>query len=74
MILYTVNEGRTTTPMHVMTGHPIHTRCRSRSTITTLDKIGVSISYDEVRRGRALLASYAIKKKSGQFNTNPKSF
>ena len=60
MILYTVNEGKTKTPLHVMTGHSIYTRCRSRSTITTLNKIGVSISYDEVRRGQALLASYAI--------------
>ena len=62
MMMYTVTDGKTKTPLHVMTGQSVYSRCRSRSTITSLDKINLSISYDDVQRSRALLVSYAMKK------------
>ena len=60
--------------LHVMTGQSVYSRCRSRSTNTTLNKIGVFTSYDNVRRGRALLASYAIKKSYDNLTPIPSHF
>ena len=54
-----------------MTGQTVYTRCRSRTVITCLNKIGVSISYNEVRRARALLASYTIQKCKSSNNITP---
>ena len=51
MMVYTVTNGKIKTPLHVMTGQSVYSRCRSSRTITSLDKIGVSTSYDNVRRG-----------------------
>ena len=63
MMVYTVTDGKTKTPLHVMTGQSVYSGRCSCSTITSLNKISVSTSYDDVRRGRALLASYVIKKR-----------
>ena len=69
MMVYTVTNRKTKVSLHVMRGQSVYCRCCSRSTITSLNKIGVYIRYDDVRRGRALLALYAIKK--GQDNLTP---
>ena len=74
MMVYTLNDGKTKKTFHVMAGQLVYNGCRSRSAITTLNKIGVSISYDEVRRGRALLASYAIKKNQTNLTPIPSHF
>ena len=61
MMIYTVTDGKIKFILHVMKCQSVYSRCCSHSTITSLNKIGVFTSYDDVRRGRALLASYAIK-------------
>ena len=68
-MVYTVTDGKIKTPLHVMTGWSVYSRCGSHSTIISLNKIGVSTSYDDVQRGRALLALFAIKK--SQDNSMP---
>ena len=56
MMVYAITDGKT------KTGQSVYSRCHSRSTITSLNRICVSTSFDIVRRDRALLASYAIRK------------
>ena len=61
MIVYIVTDGKIKTLLHVMTAQSVYSRFRSRRNITSLQKIGVSTSYDDVRRGQTLSTSYAIK-------------
>ena len=68
-MVYTVTDGKIKTPLHVMTGQSVYSRCHSHSTIISLNKIGVSTSYHDVQRDRALLALFAIKK--SQDNSTP---
>ena len=74
MVYNTVTDGKIKTPLHVLTGQSVYSRYRSRSTITSLNKIGVSTIYDNVRRVRALLASYAIKKSRDNLPPIPSHF
>ena len=62
IMVYNINNGKIKTPLHVMTGHAVYAKCRCRGLITSLNKIGSSISYKEVRKYRSLLASYTVKK------------
>ena len=48
MMVYTVTDGKIKIPLHVMTGQSIYSRFCSLSTITSLNKIGDSASYDNV--------------------------
>ena len=74
MIVYTVTDEKIKTPLHVMAGQSVYSRCLSHSTIASLNKIGVSTSYDDVRRGRDLLALYAIKKSQDNLTPIPSHF
>ena len=71
MIVYTLTDGKIKTPFYVMTGQSVYCRCCSQ---TSLNKIGISISYDDVRRGLALLASYAIKKSQDNLHLSRVTF
>ena len=73
-MVYTVTDGKIKIPLHVMTSQSVYFRCFSRSIIISLNKIGVSTSYDNVRRGRALLASYPIKKSQDNLTPIPSHF
>ena len=74
MIVYTVTDEKIKTPLHVMAGQSVYSRCLSHSTIASLNKIGVSTSYDDMRRGRDLLALYAIKKSQDNLTPIPSHF
>ena len=74
MMVYTITDGKIKTPLHVITGQSVYSGCRSRSTITSFDKIGVFTSYDNMRRVRALLTSYAIKKNQNNLTPIPSHF
>ena len=60
MMVYAITDGK------IKTGQSVYSRCHSRSTITSLNKICVSTSFDIVRRDWDLLASYAIRKSQKQ--------
>ena len=62
ILVYNINNGKIKTSLHVMTGHAVCVKCRSRGIITSLNKIGSSISHKEVRKDRSILASYTVKK------------
>ena len=58
-----------------MTGQSVNNHCRSRSVVTTcLNKIGESISYNNVWMACALLASYSIQKWKNDLSPIPSHF
>ena len=62
MVYYIFHNGKKKTPLHVMMGHHIYDKCKSREVITSLNRVGVSTSYNEVRRARSNLANYCFEK------------
>ena len=74
IIVYTVTDGKIKTPLHVMAGQSVYPSCFRRSTIISLNKIGVSVSYDDVPRDRALLGAFAIKKSQDNLAAIPSHF
>lgn len=52
-------KGLKKTPLQTLLGLFVYSSNRSKSTITILNRLGLSISYDEVLRIRTCLASYA---------------
>ena len=56
-----VNNGRKKTPLPVRISHTIYNTCKNNEVITSLNNLGLSISYDELRRCRNKLGAYVIK-------------
>ena len=52
MMLYNVHNGRKKKLLHLMAAHNVYDKCKSRELITTLNRIGVCVSYNEVQRSR----------------------
>lgn len=61
MLVYTIHNGVKRTPLHLMLGHSLYARDRSKSLLTVFNRIGACASYQSVRSARSLLASYAVK-------------
>ena len=61
MMFYNVHNGRKKTPLHLMAAHNVYDKCKSRELITTLNRIGVCVSYNEIQRSRKNLAHFAFK-------------
>ncbi|KAH3789794.1 hypothetical protein DPMN_167982 [Dreissena polymorpha] len=59
MLVYISHSGLT--PLHMMLGHAIYERDRSRSLLTAFNRIGACSRYQTIRSSRSLLASYAVK-------------
>ena len=74
IITYHIHKGRQKTPMHAMVGQSVYSKTRSRVLITTLNRIGVSTSYNEVRRARSLLSSYDVVKSETDSTRIPSHF
>ena len=47
-----IHNGRRRTPLHLMAAHNIHGKCKSREFVTSLNRIVVCISYNEIQRER----------------------
>ena len=58
---YNIHNGRRRTPLHLMAAHNIYDKFKSRELITSLNRIGVCISYNEIQRERKSLAHYTFK-------------
>lgn len=54
-------RGAKKTLLHTMIGEAIHEKCKSKTLITSLNHLGVSVSYNEVIRHHQSLAQYALK-------------
>ena len=66
---YIMHNGRNPTPLHILTGHSIYHKCKGKQLITAMNRIGVSVSYSEVRRQRNQLAQFT--KESAINNQTP---
>ena len=60
IMYYELQHGQKKTSLHLMTEHTIYDKCKSKELISSMNKIGVSASYQDVIRSRNLLSSYAI--------------
>lgn len=60
-ICYILHAGKEKTPLQVMVGMVTHNTCKSATLITILNRLELSISYDEVQRIKNRLASYVIE-------------
>ena len=61
MLVYNIHRGKKKTPLHMMLGHALYARDRSKSLLTVFNRIGSFTSYQTIRHARSLLASYAVK-------------
>ena len=58
-ILYcNLHGGKEKTPLHLFTGHSVYKKCKSREVLTSFNKVGVTVSYNEVQRARNDLARF----------------
>ena len=74
IMYYQMFHGARKTPLHTSFGHYQYGKCRSREILTVANRIGVSSSYNDVRRSRCLLAAYAVEKSSGHEIPIPSNF
>lgn len=65
IMYFILHSGRKKTPLHLLTGIAIHSTCKSASLITSFNKIGLCVSYDDIRRVRLRLALYTIERGEG---------
>ncbi|KAJ8671942.1 hypothetical protein QAD02_003201 [Eretmocerus hayati] len=78
MMSYIFSNGQKRTPLHIMMAWSVYHTTRSKSLITILNRVGISISYPEIERYRIDLANYTAR--SGELLTplpshwNPKEF
>ena len=56
-----IHHSRRKTPLHTMIGQYIYGKTRSREIITTLNRVGTSTSYNDVRRARNLMCAYTVQ-------------
>ena len=50
--------GRKKTPLHLFIAHSVCEKCKSRELLTPLNKLRVSVSYNEIQRVRSDLARF----------------
>ena len=60
-MFYNVHQGYKRTPFHVMNSVAIHDICKSKTLISSFNKFGLCISYDELMRIHHDTASYAVQ-------------
>jgi len=52
IIVYMLHNGRHATRLHTMIGHAVFSHDQSKTLITTLNRIGVSNSYNAVKKDK----------------------
>ena len=57
---YMVNNGKRKPPLPVKISHTIYNKCKSREIITSLNNLGLAISYNELRKCRNNLGTNAL--------------
>lgn len=60
ILYYIFHNGLKKTPFHVCTAQAIHETCRSKTLITSLNHIGLCISYDSLQRMNHSFAARAV--------------
>lgn len=67
IICYIHNQGQMKTPFHCLLGTFVYKTTKSKNTISTLNRLGLSISYDQILRTRTSLAAYTIEISKNKF-------
>ena len=65
IMAYMVQNGKQRTPLHVVNGQAIHEACKSKTLITCFNHLGLSVSYDEIRRYHNDMASLVVETSQG---------
>ena len=60
-----MHSGREKTPLHLMTAHHVYDKCKSKELLTTLNRVEVSVSYNEVQQARRSLAKCTVWESEG---------
>ena len=66
IIFYILNNGRKRTPLHMMNSEAIYNACRSKTLISSFNRFGLSISYDELLRYHSDMASFVVEASRNQ--------
>ena len=61
IMFFILNNGRKRTQLHMMNTESIHSVCRSKTLISSLNKFGLVITYDELMRYHSDMASYVTE-------------
>ena len=61
IMYYNIHKGWCRLPLRLMVAHNIYDKCKSQELITSLNQIGVCISYNEIQKKRKSLAHYTFK-------------
>lgn len=65
IMYYILFHGRRRTPLHILIGHSMYARDRSKTLMTAFNRVGVCSSYPFIRFLRQMLAAYAIWSSGG---------
>lgn len=60
ILVYNLNKGKMRTPMHLANAQAIHETCKSATLIKSFNRLGLSSSYDEVRKYHNDMAMFTI--------------
>ena len=78
ILYYIMFNGRKKTPLQTLLGQTFHDVCKSKTLISSLNLLGISVSYDEVLRHQTNLTNYMIDTSSAILplpsHFDPKSF
>lgn len=65
-LYYILHRGRKRTPMHMMNSQAIYEACRSATLITSFNRYGLCISYDEVQRYHNDMGRFIVESSSDE--------
>lgn len=73
IMFFIVHNGHRKTPLHMMNGEAIHSVCKSATVIRSLNRFGLSVSYDELLRFHNDMAAFMVEE-SGENVPLPSHF
>ena len=65
VIFFILNHCRKRTPLHMLNSEAVYNACRSKLLVSSLNRFGLAISYDEILRYHSDMASYVIESSQG---------
>ena len=69
-----VNNGKRKSPLPVMISHTIYNKCKSREIITSSNILGLTISYNELKKCRNNPGAYALNQDAEGLIPSPSHF
>ena len=74
IIFYVLNQGKQKTPFHITNANAIYENCKSRELITSFNRVGISVTYKDIRHYRSDLGKLAILKSNENSIPMPNHF